>query len=337
MDLTTTYLGLALRNPLVASASPLSATVDGVRRLADGGIGAVVLPSLFEEDARREAHLAAHFAEAGTHSVAEAMTYLPPLPTPDADTAPRRYLSLVERAAAAVDVPVVASLNGVTADGWTSYAVALEDAGAAAVELNVAYLPGDPSIGGREVEQWQVDALRRVRSAVTIPVAVKLSPFYSSPGEIAQRLDDAGADGLVLFNRFMHPDLDPETLEATAGMGLSTPAEGNLARAWIAVLAGRVRASLAGGTGVATADDVVKYLLAGADVVTTASALLRHGPQYAATLVDGLASWLRRRGFSSVAAVRGLAALPPDADAVTYERAAYVSAVRDLTARYGSR
>lgn len=335
-DLTTTYLGLSLRNPLVASASPLSATVAGVRRLADGGVGAVVLPSLFEEDVRRDAHAAAQLAEVGTHSTPEAMTYLPPLPTPDADIAPRRYLSLVERAAAAVDVPVVASLNGVTADGWTSYAAALQEAGAAAVELNVAYQPGDPGIGGREVEQRQVDALQRVRSAVTIPVAVKLSPFYSSPGEIAQRLDEAGADGLVLFNRFMHPDLDPETLAATAGMGLSSPAEGNLPRAWIAVLAGRLRASLAGGTGVETPDDVVKYLLAGADVVTTASALLRHGPQYAATLVDGLAAWLGRRGFRSVTAMRGLAALPPGTDAVAHERAAYVSAVRNLTARYDS-
>jgi dihydroorotate dehydrogenase (fumarate) len=336
MDLTTTYLGLTLRNPLVASASPLSATVDGVRRLADGGVGAVVLPSLFEEDVRRRAEVSAGLAEAGTHSAPEATTYFPALPTPDADAAPRRYLSLVERAVAAVDVPVVASLNGITAAGWTSFAAALQDAGASAIELNVAYLPGDPHVGGREVEDRQVEVLERVRCVVTVPVAVKLSPFYSSPGEVAQRLDRAGADGLVLFNRFMHPDVDTETLEVTSGMGLSAPDEGRLARAWITVLAGRVRASLAGGTGVATPADVVKFLLAGADVVTTASALLRHGPRYAETLVDGLASWLGRRGLSSVDAVRGLAALPRDADAVTHERAAYVRAVQDLSARYGS-
>jgi dihydroorotate dehydrogenase (fumarate) len=334
MDLTTTYLGLTLRNPLVASASPLSATVDGVRRLADGGVGAVVLPSLFEEDVRRAADESARLAEAGTYSVAEASTYFPPLQAHDGDSVPPRYLSLVERASAAVDIPVIASINAVTAEGWVSYAAALQDAGASALELNVAYLPGDPHVTGREVEDRQVEVLQHVRSAVTIPVAVKLSPFFSSPGEVARRLDEAGADGLVLFNRFMHPDVDLETLEATAGMDLSSPAEGRLPRAWLAVLSGGVRASLAGGTGVAGPEDVVKYLLAGADVVTTASALLRHGPWFAGTLVEGLESWLRRRRFSSVAAARGLAALPRDADAVTHERAAYVHAVRDLTIRY---
>jgi hypothetical protein len=199
MDLSTSYLGLALRNPLVASASPLSNTVDGVRRLADAGVGAVVLYSLFEEQVRQEAERNARLADAGTDSFAESLSYFPA--DADADPGPRPYLSLLERAAVAVDIPVIGSLNGVTPGGWTSYARDMQDAGAAAIELNIYYIPGDPHITGREVEQRHIDILRRVKAAVSVPVAVKLSPHFSSTGEMALRLDEAGADGLVLFNR----------------------------------------------------------------------------------------------------------------------------------------
>jgi dihydroorotate dehydrogenase (fumarate) len=207
MDLSTRYLGLALRNPLVASASPISNTLDGVRRLADAGVGAVVLFSLFEEQLRREAERSARLADAGTDSFAESLSYFPA--GADSYAGPRRYLSLLERAAAAVDIPVIGSLNGVTPGGWTSYARAIQDAGAAAIELNIYYLPGDPHTSGREVEQRHIDILCRVKDAVTVPVAVKLGPHFSSFGEIALRLDAAGADGLVLFNRFLQPDIDP--------------------------------------------------------------------------------------------------------------------------------
>jgi dihydroorotate dehydrogenase (fumarate) len=326
MDLATGYLGLTLRNPLVASASPLSNTVDGVRRLADAGVGAVVLYSLFEEQVRREAAENARLAEAGTDSFAESLSYFPA--DADSDTGPRRYLSLIERAVAAVDIPVIGSLNGATPDGWTSYARAIQDAGAAAVELNIYYIPGDPYIIGRDVEQRHIDIVQQVKDAVSVPVAVKLGPHFSSTGEIALRLDEAGADGLVLFNRFLQPDIDPETLTVVPAVDLSSPAEARLPRTWISILCQRVHASLAATTGVEGPADVAKYLLAGADVVMTASALIRHGPGHAAVLLDGLAEWMARKGYASVDDVRGLLAVPAGTDQAAYERAGYVRALR---------
>jgi dihydroorotate dehydrogenase (fumarate) len=333
MDLSTRYLGLELRNPLVASASPLSNTVDGVRRLADGGAGAVVLYSLFEEEVDAEAARNALLADAGTESFAESLSYFPE--TAGDRPGAGRYLSLVERAVAAVNVPVIASLNGVTAGGWTDYASALEGAGAAAIELNIYHLPGDPLFGGRDVEQRHVEVLTSVKAAVSVPVAVKLSPYFSSTGEMALRLDHAGADGLVLFNRFLQPDIDPETLTVTTGFGLSSPAEARLPRAWIALLAGRVRASLAATTGVEDAADVARYLLAGADVVMTASALLRHGPGYASVLLRELSAWMDRKGFGSLAGWRGLLSVPAGTDEAAYERAGYVTVLQAANHGHG--
>jgi dihydroorotate dehydrogenase (fumarate) len=326
MDLSTRYLGLALRNPLVASASPLSNTLDGVRRLADAGVAAVVLFSLFEEQLRQEAERNARLAEAGADSFAESLSYFPA--GAEDDTGPHRYLSLIERAVAAVDIPVIGSLNGVTRSGWTSYARSIQDAGAAAIELNIYYIAGDPRLSGREVEQRHVDILREVKDAVTVPVAVKLGPQFSSPGEIALRLDEAGADGLVLFNRFVQPDIDPETLAVLPGVDLSSPAEARLPRTWISLLRRQVRASLAATSGVEGPADVVKYLLAGADVVMTASALIRHGPGHAAVLLDGLSDWMARKGYASVSELRGLLAVPANTDQAAYERAGYVRALR---------
>ena len=325
MDLATDYMGLRLRNPLVASASPLSRTADGVRRLAHAGVGAVVLYSLFEEQILQEAAENARLVDAGSEVFAESLSYFPD--TAEDEPGPRRYLSLLGRAVAAVDVPVIGSLNGVTPGGWTDYARAMEDAGAAAVELNIYYLPGDARTPARDVEQRHLDVVMRVKDAVTVPVAVKLGPYFSSTGEMALRLDEAGADGLVLFNRFLQPEIDADLLEVVPGVGLSSPAEARLPRTWIALLRGRVACSLAGTTGVETRDDVAKYLLAGADVVMTASALLRHGPEYATTLIDGLEEWMRRKGFASVGDVRGLLAVPAGADETAHERAGYVSAL----------
>ena len=333
MDLTTDYMGLHLRSPLVASASPLAKTLAGVERLADAGVGAVVLPSLFEEQLRHEALQDARLAEAGTESFPESLSYLPDAP---GQAGSRRYLSLLERAAAAVDVPVIASLNGVTAGGWTDYASAMEQAGAAAIELNIYYLPGDPLTPGRDVEQRHVDVLGTVKAAVSIPVAVKLGPYFSSTGEIALRLDKFGADGLVLFNRFMQPDIDPETLTVSTALELSSPAEARLPRAWIALLRGRVRASLAGSTGVEDAADVAAYLLAGADVVMTTSSLLRHGPGHAAVLLDGLATWMKHKGFGAVADLRGLLGVPAGTDQAAYGRGGYLTAIQQATRPYQS-
>ncbi len=342
MDLSTDYLGLTLRNPLIASASPLSNTVDGVRRLADGGVGAVVLYSLFEEQLRREAAENARLAEMGTEAFAESLSYFPAEAEAEAmedgsadEPSPRRYLSLLERAAAAVEIPVIGSINGVTPGGWTSYARAMQDAGAAAIELNIYYIPGDPHITGREVEQRHLDILSRVKDAVTVPVAVKLSPHFSSVGEMAVRLDDAGADGLVLFNRFLQPDIDAETLAIRPDVYLSSPTEARLPRTWISILHKHLRASLAATTGVEGPADVIKYLLAGADVVMTASALIRHGPGHAAVLLDGLSEWMTRKGYPSVAGVRGMLALPTGTDEVAYERAGYVSAMQAANSSRG--
>jgi dihydroorotate dehydrogenase (fumarate) len=326
MDLSTRYMGLTLRNPLVASPSPLSQTADGVRRLADAGVGAVVLYSLFEEQLRWEAAENDRLVDAGTESFAESLSYFPA--AAEEEAGPRRYLSLLERAAALVEIPVIGSLNGVTPSGWVDYARAMQDAGAAAIELNIYYLPGDTRISGREVEQRYLDVLTRVKHAVGVPVAVKLSPYFSSTGEMALRLDEAGADALVLFNRFLQPDIDPDLLAVVPEVGLSSPAEGRLPRTWIALLHGRVRASLAATTGVETSVDVAKYLLAGADVVMTASALLRHGPEHATVLLDGLSGWMARKGFGTVDELRGMLAVPAAADEALYEREGYVSALR---------
>jgi dihydroorotate dehydrogenase (fumarate) len=330
MNLATTYMGLRLRNPLVASPSPLSYTLDGVRRLAAGGVGAIVLHSLFEEQLREEAARNAELVDGPAESFAEALDYAPAIMREE--VGPRTYLSLLQRAVAAVDVPVIASINGVTPEGWTDYARAMQEAGAAAIELNVYYIPGDPRILGRDVEQRHVDVLQRVKAAVTVPVAVKLSPYFSSIGEIALRLDKAGADGLVLFNRFLQPDIDPEQLAVLPHVNLSSPADARLPRTWIALLRGSVSASLAATSGVEVPADVARYLLAGADVVMTTSALLRHGSEYATELLDGLATWMTRKGFHALDDVRGLLSVPPAADRTDFQRSGYVAAMRAANA-----
>ena len=319
MNLETTYMGIDLRNPLVASASPLSQTVDGIRRLEEAGVGAIVLYSLFEEELRREADAFATLGTAGTESFAEALTYMPELDA-DADSS-RRYLSLIERARDAVDVPLIGSLNGVTPAGWTRYARAIEEAGATAIELNVYDVPGDPKVTGADVEARHLDVVTRVLDAVEIPVAVKLSPYYSSIGSIATRLATAGASGLVLFNRFLQPEIDPDSLSISARIDLSTPADQRLPATWIAILRGRVDASLAASGGVETSADVARFLLAGADVVMTASALLRHGRDHAGVLLGGLVEWMDAKGFASLEDVRGLMSVAREADPETRQRA----------------
>ena len=331
MNLATSYLGLTLRNPLVASASPLSYTLDSVRQLADAGVGAVVMFSLFEEQLRERAARDARLIDDPAESFPEALGYFPSVV--EEGSGSHGYLALLERAVSAVDIPVIGSLNGITPEGWTEYARAMQDAGAAAIELNIYYLPGTAEISGREVEQRHIDVLERVKAEVSVPVAVKLSPYFSSTAEIALRLEDAGADGLVLFNRFLQPDVDSERLALAPGVGLSTPADARLPRTWIALLRGRVKnLSLAATGGVEGRADVANYLLVGADVVMVASALLRHGPGYATVLLDGLTAWMARKGFDDVGQFRGLLAVPPEADAAAYERAGYVTAMRAANA-----
>jgi dihydroorotate dehydrogenase (fumarate) len=335
MDLTTGYLGLSLRSPLVASASPVTSRLDRLRMVQDAGVGAVVLPSLFEEQVRQQELADLALTERHEYAWGEAQTYLPGGPDVDlGGTAP--YLRHVERAAEALDIPVIASLNGSTPGGWTGIARSMETAGAAAIELNVYAVPGRTTLTGAEVEARHLDIVGDVVAAVSVPVAVKLSPYFSSTAAVATAIVEAGASGLVLFNRFVQPDVDVEALTVHPYPTLSTRDEGRLARTWIALLHGRLGvASLAATTGVETADDVAAYLLAGADVVMTASALLRHGPGYAEDLLAGLQAWAERKGFASLDAVRGALAVGPDADGDRVERAGYVAALTQARSVYG--
>lgn len=333
MDLATRYLGLTLRNPLVASASPLSQTVAGVQELADAGVGAVVLYSLFEEQVRRQEIADFELMAMHEDSFGEATSYFPEVDIAAGGATP--YLRHLEKAVAAVDIPVIASLNGANLDGWAHCARQLQEAGAAALEVNPYAVPGDTHVAGSAIEERHVEIVHTVKAAVSIPVAVKLSPFFSATGTVCRELDAAGADGLVLFNRFLQPDIDIETLTVAPSVTLSSPVESGIARTWVAILRGRVAASLAATTGVETGADVVKYLLAGADVVMTASALMRHGSGYAATLLAELSAWLERKGFASVGDARGLLALGEDVDAAQYERAGYVAALTHAKDMYG--
>jgi dihydroorotate dehydrogenase (fumarate) len=323
MDLGTDYLGLRLRSPLCASASPLNADLDNLRALADCGAGAVVLPSVFEEEiAAERAEFERRTEQLSASGSAEAQSYFPA----DRQHAlgPKRSLRLLERAKAALSIPVIASLNCITTGAWQSYARSLEQAGADALELNVYFVPADVMLSGREVEARHLEILESVRAAVRVPIAVKLSPYFSAPGAMARALVEAGANGLVLFNRFYQPDIDPATLRLSLDLELSRPAEMRLPLLWISVLCGRVPASLAATTGVDSANDVFKYLLAGADVVMTTSSLLRHGVRHMKTLVDGLGDLLAARRVASVAEIRGRLSQRAVPDPTLFERANYV-------------
>lgn len=323
MDLTTNYLGLRLPSPLVASAGPLTGTVANIIRLAEFGAGAVVLPSIFEEQIEREAELLEDLVTTGRDSHAEALSYFSAALAQRTGSGP--YLDLVRNAARAVDIPIIASLNGITDHGWVDYAIEIEEAGASALELNIYFLPTDPAMTGSDVEQRYTGILRAVKRAIRIPVAVKLGPYFSATGHMAGLLVDAGADGLVLFNRLYQPDIDLARLAFSADLQLSSAAEIRLPLLWIGVLAGRLKASLAASTGVESADEVVKYLLAGADVVMTTSSLLRHGVAHMKVLRDGLEAWLASRHLAGLDQLRGrmsqrqLAAAP-----VAGERANYI-------------
>ncbi|MGO9832057.1 MAG: dihydroorotate dehydrogenase-like protein [Myxococcaceae bacterium] len=304
MDLTTAYLGLRLKHPVVASASPFTSSFDGMRRLEDAGAAAVVMASLYEEQIRAEDNAYALLTEHGSFSQAEAGSYFPELH--EYNRGVSGHLETLRRASEALGVPVIASLNGTSREGWPEYAKMLEQAGAAALELNLFLVPVDLKMSGQDVEASYLEVVRSVKASVRIPVSLKLSPFFSAMGHMGAELQKAGADGLVLFNRFFQRDIDLETLNLKLDVHLSTPAEIHLPMVWIALLSRQVSMSLAASSGVDSHEEVVKYLLAGADIVMTTSALLRHGPGHVQTLVTGLERWLRENAFPSVAAIRGL-------------------------------
>jgi len=304
VNLASRYLGLQLAHPIVAAASPLTATLDGMRRLEDAGAAAVVMSSLYEEQIRAEDMAYALYTEHGSHSQPEAGTYFPELA--DYDNGVSGHLETLSRASQALEIPVIASLNGTTSEGWIDHARRFEQAGAAAIELNIYSIPVDLAVSGAALEPRYVEIVREVRSSVSIPIAVKLAPYFTSLPHMAAELVRAGADGLVLFNRYYAPDIDLLTLRVTRALPLSTAAELPLSLVWIALLSRRLACSLAASRGVETDVEVVKYLLVGADIVTTASALLRHGPEHVGTMRDGLERWLGANGFDSVDAIRGL-------------------------------
>jgi dihydroorotate dehydrogenase (fumarate) len=331
MDLSADYLGFKLRHPIIASASPLTSTLEGIRALEDAGAAAVVMPSLFEEQIQAEDTAYTMYTEHGSYSQSEAGSYFPELP--DYDRGMAGHLDTLRRAVAAVDIPVIASLNGVTTEGWMGYAAKLEQAGAAALELNLYFIPADATISGEAIEARYVEVVRAVKRVVKIPVAVKLSPFFSSTGHMAHQLARAGADGLVLFNRFYQPDFDLASLKVKSELKLSSSQEAGPSLLWIALLAGQVKTSLAATSGVETAEQVVKYLLVGADAVMTTSALLRHGPAYMRTLITGLTSWLEENGHPSVATIRGLKSVGEEDNAVELLRAQYVRLLTEYVPR----
>jgi dihydroorotate dehydrogenase (fumarate) len=322
MDLTTQYLGLTLKNPLIASASPLGFVLENIVELEDKGAAAIVLPSIFEEQIALEAVTSTGFAPEGAGSLTAANSYFPPAASYRAG--PERYLEIIRRARETVEIPIIASLNGTSDSGWTGFARRAEQAGAHAIELNIFFIPADLSVSGAQVEQRYLEILRLVKQAVSIPVAVKLSPFFSAPGHFIGQLDDAGADGFVLFNRFYQPDIDLKTLRLERDLALSSPEEIRLPLLWLGRLAGRVRGSLAASTGVETADEVIKYLLVGADTVMTTSALLRHGIGHMATLLAGVTQWLEARGVATLGDIRGRMSQRQIEDPTSFDRANYL-------------
>jgi dihydroorotate dehydrogenase (fumarate) len=331
MNLTTRYMGLTLKSPLVASASPVSHTLDGIRRLEDHGASAVVLFSLFEEQIEHDMAAMQHFMEFGTESFGEALSYFPAVEA--FDVGPTQYLDLIRKATEAVDIPIIASLNGASERGWADFASLMEDAGASAIELNLYYIPTEMMRAGAEVEQQYVDVVTRVKAAVDIPVAVKLGPYFSSFANMAHRLDRAGADALVLFNRFYQPDFDIEDRAVVPSLSLSRPEEMRLPLLWIALLHKRLRASLAATTGVHSAVEAIKYLMAGADVVMSTSAVLHEGPSFFSRLASDLTQWMQRKGYSSVGQLRGSMSQHQFPEATALLRANYIKTLDSFRPR----
>lgn len=322
MNLVTEYLGLSLKNPFVPGASPLGHDVNTIRHLEDCGAAAIVLPSLFEEQIALEKQAREVHIEAHTEGFAEATTYLPTVD--DFDKSSDEYLRLIQDAKQAVDMPVIASLNGITPGGWVAHARLLEQAGADALELNYYDLPSDPDETGYDVELRALEMVRAVRAEVEIPLAVKLSPFFSSLPNIAKRLVAEGADGLVLFNRFYQPDIDIEELDVKPTLELSTPFELRLRLRWLAILSSRLDTSFAATGGVHWAADAIRAIMAGATVVQTVSCLLRFGPEHLKLVIAEFNAWLEAHEYESVSELRGAMNLRNSPDPTGFERANYL-------------
>jgi dihydroorotate dehydrogenase (fumarate) len=325
MKLSTRYLGMTLKSPLVASASPLSESLDKIKRLEDAGAGAVVMFSLFEEQIRHERETLAHYLEYGTYSFAESLTHFPEPETYHAG--PNQYLMLIEQAKKAVDIPIIASFNGLTIGGWIDFAREMQGAGADALELNIYNIPSDMLQCGSEVEEQYLEILRAVKAAVSIPVAIKLSPYFSNMANMAMELDKAGVNALVMFNRFYQPDIDMETLEVKPNVLLSSSHEMRLPLTWIGILYKRLKADLAATTGIHTGIDAAKMILAGANVTMMASTLLKHGIEHFGTVETELREWMDKHEYESVEQMRGSVSQMHADDPSAFERAQYMKAL----------
>jgi dihydroorotate dehydrogenase (fumarate) len=332
LDLHTRYLGLELRNPIVPSASPMGQRVETLQRLQDAGAAAVVLPSLFEEQIEHEELQVHGVLEVGSDSFAEALSYLPEFES--YNTGSDAYLRHLESCKKELEVPVIGSLNGISIGGWLSQAKRIQDAGADALELNIYFIAADPDETGDVVEQRYVDLVEAVRAEITIPLAVKIGPFFSSVGHMAHRLVAAGADGLVLFNRFMQPDINLDELSVDPKLRLSTSDELRLPLRWIAILRDRVHASLAATTGVHTAGDALKLLLVGSDVVMMASALLHQGPEHVGVVLDEMQSWLTEHEYESVEQMKGSMSQAKIPNPVAFARANYAHLITSFVSPY---
>lgn len=336
MDLTTTYLGLDLKNPLVPSASPLSEEIGTIRRLEDAGAAAIVMHSLFEEQLTRESHRLDHYLDYGSESFAEALSYFPD--PGNYRVGPEEYLDKIRRAKAAVDIPIIGSLNGISPGGWTQYARYIEEAGADALELNIYYIPTDPDLTGAEVEQRYLSVVRMVRESITIPLTVKLGPYFTAMANMARRLADDGADGLVLFNRFYQPDFDLEALEVVPHLIFSHSYEMRLPLRWVAMLHGRIDVDFAITSGVHTHREVLKGLMAGASVTMMASELLSNGINRITDILQMMEMWMEAHGYESVRQMQGSMSQQHVAEPTAFERANYMKELHswrpDPAARY---
>ena len=332
MDLTTNYLGMTLKNPLVPSSSPLMRTLESLRAMEDAGAAAVVLHSLFEEQITQESHTLNHYLTQGVESHPEALSYFPE--ASEYKTGPDEYLEHIQRAKKALDIPVIASLNGVSTGGWVKYAKQIEEAGADALELNVYYIPTDPNLTGSEVEQIYLDVLKDVKTAVSLPITMKLNPYFSSMAHTARNLADAGAAGLVLFNRFYQPDFDLDNLEVVPNLKLSTSTELRLPLRWIAILYGQINADLALTTGVHTVTDVLKGVAAGAAITMLASELLRNGIGRLQVLKLGVEEWLVENEYESLAQLQGSLSQINCAEPAAFERANYMKVLSSYSLDY---
>jgi dihydroorotate dehydrogenase (fumarate) len=322
VDLSTTYMGLELKHPVVPSASPLSRDLATIKAMEDAGAAAIVMHSIFEEQIELEQEALHHFLEQGTELFSEALTYFPPMP--EYKVGPDEYLDHIRQAKDAVDIPIIGSLNGISLGGWVDYARQIEQAGADGVELNVYFVAANPRAEAAEVENLYLDILAAVKENVRIPVALKLSPFFSSMSNVARRVDGAGADALVLFNRFYQPDIDLENLEVERSLVLSTSDEMRLPLRWIAILYGRVKASLALTSGIHTPQDVLKAVMAGSDVANVCSVLLKHGLGKIGELVGGVMLWMEEHEYESIRQMKGSLSQQAIAEPAAFERANYI-------------